>query len=67
MGVEGVEEAGLTRRLCRRRTLTQRNRHNEIKAMAETPDAPRQDQTTHGALLPAEETCPLTDEYLPIQ
>jgi hypothetical protein len=34
-----------------------------IKVMAETPDAAQQDQTTHCALFPAEEACPLTDEF----
>jgi hypothetical protein len=38
-----------------------------IEVMAETPDAARQDQTTHGVLLPAEETCSSTDEYSTIQ
>jgi hypothetical protein len=31
--------------------------------MVETPDATQQDQTTHGALLRAEDTWPLTDEH----
>jgi hypothetical protein len=35
--------------------------------MAETSDAARQGQTTHGALLPAEETWPLIDEYSTIR
>jgi hypothetical protein len=53
----GVEEAGD----AKEKHEGTAKRHNEIKPVPETPDAPR--PNAHSRFLPVEEALPLTEEY----